>query len=273
MSKKRGYIYLWKQFSETCFFNDSAAVHVAICLLIDANYADTTTYINGEKITIKRGQTLTGIHSLAEKTGLKSSTIRNKLDKLKRVKFLVRTSLKRCSLVTICKYNEYQGKKPPKKEAVCAKLDTPNKDKEIKTKYKRLVEGQRNKKHDLDGQEIKLSLFLLNFILKRNPSHKKPDLQKWASAMDKILRLDGRSAEEVKKVIRWSQEDSFWQNNILSPVKLRKQFDQLALKMNSVDGKIKTPQVKVCKDCGTASWTAYIKGRCEKCHEVESAKY
>ena len=38
-------------------------------------------------------------------------------------------------------------------------------------------------------------------------------------------------------MIEWCQTDEFWQDNILSTAKLRKQYDQLVLKMNKTDSK------------------------------------
>ena len=46
-----------------------------------------------------------------------------------------------------------------------------------------------------------------------------------------MLRIDKRTPEEIEEVIRWCQNDSFWQANILSTKKLREKFDQLAIKM------------------------------------------
>ena len=70
----------------------------------------------------------------------------------------------------------------------------------------------------------------MDLILSRKPDFKKPDLQKWASYIDNMLRLDKRTPEAIEAVIRWCQADDFWCNNILSTAKLRKQFDQLDLK-------------------------------------------
>lgn len=47
------------------------------------------------------------------------------------------------------------------------------------------------------------------------------------SAMERILRIDKRSAEEVKEMISWSQTHEFWLHNIRSPEKLRKHFDTM----------------------------------------------
>lgn len=81
------------------------------------------------------------------------------------------------------------------------------------------------------SEEFRLSELLSSFILDREPSFKKPDIQKWAKEMDAMLRIDKRSIEEVEAVIKWCQADSFWQNNILSTSKLREKYSQLLLKM------------------------------------------
>jgi hypothetical protein len=48
-----------------------------------------------------------------------------------------------------------------------------------------------------------------------------------------MIRLDERKPERIEQVIRWTQQDPFWQGNILSTAKLREKFDQLELKMGS----------------------------------------
>lgn len=59
---------------------------------------------------------------------------------------------------------------------------------------------------------------------------KPPNITKpWIDEMDRMMRLDGRTSSEVENCIRWSQADSFWQSNILSPKKLRAKYDQLRL--------------------------------------------
>jgi phage replication O-like protein O len=78
---------------------------------------------------------------------------------------------------------------------------------------------------------LRLSTFLFSFLKERNNGHKPPDLNKWGIDIDKMIRVDSRDPNDIESVIRWCQEDDFWKNNILSAGKLRKQFDQLKLKM------------------------------------------
>ena len=46
-----------------------------------------------------------------------------------------------------------------------------------------------------------------------------------------MLDRDGRTVEQVRYLIDWSQRDEFWRTNILSMSKLREKFDQLRLRV------------------------------------------
>lgn len=82
----------------------------------------------------------------------------------------------------------------------------------------------------------KAATYLEGQISKRLPKRKgktAAELKKWAMDIEKIVRIDGYTWHDVRAVIDWCQADDFWQNNILSGSKLRKQFEQLYLKMPS----------------------------------------
>lgn len=71
---------------------------------------------------------------------------------------------------------------------------------------------------------------LLADLIADNGSKRPTVTQGWITDMDKLNRIDQRTWQEIEHIINWSQNDSFWRTNILSPGKLRKQFDQLRLK-------------------------------------------
>lgn len=52
-----------------------------------------------------------------------------------------------------------------------------------------------------------------------------PAKSNWAIAYDRMLRIDGRTKDEVKAVCQWARSDSFWRKNFLSPIKLRERKD------------------------------------------------
>lgn len=82
-----------------------------------------------------------------------------------------------------------------------------------------------------NSNEFRLASYLFNYIKKNNSKAKEPNIQKWCKQFYYILQTDKRDIEDVKKVIRWCESDSFWYKNILSPESLRKHYDKLYLQM------------------------------------------
>ena len=84
--------------------------------------------------------------------------------------------------------------------------------------------------------------------------------KKDADAYDKMIRLDGRTKEQVKAVCNWARNDDFWRKNFLSPVKLRStedgimKFDFLVNKMGGVKAPPK-PQPALLEPFG---WREYV---------------
>ncbi|MGP5579771.1 hypothetical protein ACTXOF_04420 [Glutamicibacter arilaitensis] len=59
---------------------------------------------------------------------------------------------------------------------------------------------------------------------------KRPTITKrWRDSARLMLDTDGRTLADVMAAIDWSQQDAFWQSNILSMPKLREKFDTLRL--------------------------------------------
>jgi len=103
---------------------------------------------------------------------------------------------------------------------------------EVPTEAPHAKEENRKEKnkYSQNSDEFRLAEYLFKHIKKRSPNFKKPNLQVWAKSINALIRIDKRPAKEIRGVIKWCQNDSFWQNNILSPMKLRVQYDQLLLK-------------------------------------------
>ena len=58
-------------------------------------------------------------------------------------------------------------------------------------------------------------------------------IQRWASDIDKMIRLDNRPVCDIWNMIIWCHYDDFWFKNILSGSKLRKQYDKLSAAITS----------------------------------------
>jgi hypothetical protein len=75
---------------------------------------------------------------------------------------------------------------------------------------------------------------LANAILGNVPDARvKPRSEAWLKDMRLTLDRDERSVERVRFVIGWAHRDSFWQQVVLSPDALRKNFDKMAAKIKA----------------------------------------
>ena len=102
-----------------------------------------------------------------------------------------------------------------------------------KEKKRKVKDSKEDTPFLSDSIEYRLSSYLFKFIKKNNEKAKEPNFQVWCRELDKILRIDKREVEEVKKIIKWCQEDGFWYKNILSPGSLRKQYDKFVLEIKA----------------------------------------
>lgn len=87
----------------------------------------------------------------------------------------------------------------------------------------------------LPSEAYEIAELLLKLMLERKPNRKvqKGWRERWAKDIDLAHRIDKRDWKSLKEVAIWSQQDSFWQQNILSGYKLREKFDLLEDKMNN----------------------------------------
>ena len=75
--------------------------------------------------------------------------------------------------------------------------------------------------------DIELATLLRDKIKENLPTFKEPNIDSWAKEIEKMRRIDKRTEEQIRYLIEWCQQDSFWQGNILSTKKLREKFDTL----------------------------------------------
>lgn len=99
-----------------------------------------------------------------------------------------------------------------------------DKDKDIKNKPKKKTSNPKYEICDMNNAE-----YLLEKIRVNISDFKNPNLEKWANDFRLMRMIDERADNHIKYMIDWAQNDTFWKANILSPSKLRKQWDRLVL--------------------------------------------
>ena len=228
--KNSGWVKLWREqftheISERRPWCDGYAWSY---LYSRANFRPTIVNFRNQYIPVERGQFVTSELKLSKIFGWSRRRTNSFLTALERGGMCDNKRTQRFIIIGICNYDKFQSTENENGTIdVTADVTTGGQQTHID-------KNEKNKTFLSDSIEVRLSEFLLEKIISRNPNHKRPDLQTWAKDIDLMLRLDNRPAEDIRRVIEWCQADPFWQSNILSTAKLRKQFDQLSAKMPEV---------------------------------------
>lgn len=88
------------------------------------------------------------------------------------------------------------------------------------------------------SEAIPIAQLMYDKILIIDPKFKASEskLKGWAADIEKLIRLDARSPDEIKAVVEWVYQDQFWKGNILSGGKLREKFTQLLAQTQRKNG-------------------------------------
>lgn len=246
----KGWIKLYRQIVDSDIYK-MPPLHerVFLRLIIEANHKDVEipyrekgSQIYRKKL-IKRGERLTSIRNIAEWVAwyergcLKvpnPKTISSILEYLiqENMIYIYDKGNKKETHYKIVNYDIYQddrGEEGNTKVTVNKQsMDINKNDKNEKNENKKT-----NKVFMSDSNEYRLAVYLYKHIVENNPKAKEPNYQTWSKGFDSIIRIDKRDIEEVRDLIKFSQRHTFWHKNILSPDKLRKQYDRLILDMKS----------------------------------------
>jgi hypothetical protein len=232
MAIDNGFIRVSKKILKWEWYTDVSTKALFFHLLLTANWKQA----KWRGFVVERGQIITTRARLAKETGLTVQQVRTALTKLNSTNEVTHTTTNTYHIITVNNYEAYnpQGKISNQVSNQVSNQRTTNEqptDNQRTTTIEEEEEEEEEKDKYLAGtDELKLSNLLLDLMTANNSKTKQPYIQTWCDEINKIHRIDGNSYDDIEALIRWTQNDSFWKTNILSPVKLRKQFAQLWLK-------------------------------------------
>jgi hypothetical protein len=239
-------------------YQDAEYLKAWIEMLLRARYAKEpgTEMIDGELITVNYGEFLYGRVKWSDRLKISEQRLRTLLKKLMKDDMLEKVSEHRkCTLYRIKNYENYQNfnhlinqqinqqqilayqeiaATTNQQTNAASTASQPAANQQLTTKEQR---NKVNKEIKKDLKEYRpeiteLTDFLVYWIKQNNQNAKIPtDLSKWHDEMDKLERLDNYDTFQIRTVIDWCQQDSFWKSNILSVPKLREKMSTLVLQM------------------------------------------
>lgn len=84
---------------------------------------------------------------------------------------------------------------------------------------------------------LKMATWLAEQVMLRYPYTKQPNLEQWADDIDKLVRCDKQPLDNVKIALLFSQQDTFWRQQVRSGANLRKHYEQLLVKAQELQAK------------------------------------
>lgn len=83
------------------------------------------------------------------------------------------------------------------------------------------------------AEDLKTAEWISGRVKTICPAGKKHDLTAWSNTVRLMRQIDGRTHQDICALYDWASKDQFWHTNILSPSKLREQWDTLTLQKNT----------------------------------------
>ncbi len=106
----KGFALVYRKIQETEFYRkDSQAVHLWLHLILSVNHAPETVTTDYGDVVVERGQWITGAPTLEKETGIELERVKYLLKKFKRLGMITTFSPGKFTLITIVKYDDYQG--------------------------------------------------------------------------------------------------------------------------------------------------------------------
>jgi hypothetical protein len=234
----RGYIKLWRKTLDTEILKKKNLWSFWGYCLLKATHRPFISTVGLQEVPLEPGQFVFGRKRAAFDLDMTEREIRTCVQSLSNMKNLTIKTTNKFSIISIVNWNIYQQSEIQNDQQIVTETTSKRPANDHIQEHKNIRTTTKIKKLLVATDTgLRLSNYLFSFIKGRNNGHKPPDMNKWGLDIDKMILVDSRDPTDIEKVICWCQQDDFWKNNILSASKLRKQYDQLKLKMNPKNDK------------------------------------
>lgn len=250
----QGYIKLYRKTMDSAIWDDPYYLKLWLYCLMKATHKEHTQLVGNQLITLQPGEFVTGRMVLSDELnkGMKPSNKQSEiswwryLNNLAKWEMLNIKKTNKYSVVSIVKWDEYQESEQQVNNKCTSNEQQMNTNKNVKN-------GKNDKKKDsrqkfkFEPSDMELAELLFSYIKDNGDGINKvknASMDKWANDIRLIRTRDGKTHEQIKRAIDWSQNHSFWKTVILSPGNLRDKYTQLSIKAKEEAKKKQTPKNK-----------------------------
>ncbi|MED1128837.1 MULTISPECIES: hypothetical protein [Bacillus] len=239
-----GWIKLHRKIKENPIFANSDMFKLWALCLIKATHKEHDQLVGNQMVKLLPGEFVTGRHELASEfnEGVKPSekvspsTVWRYMKNFEKWQMLNIKSGNKFSVISVTNWSEYQQSEQQVNSKRTANEQQVNTNKNVKNEKN---EKKNNKRLVFDESHMKLAQLMWKFVQVNAPDMKEPNFKKWANTFRLMMEKDGREGKEIQDMIVWSTSHHFWYQNILSPDKLRKKYDELTVRKNEEERKVR----------------------------------
>lgn len=204
-----------------------------------AEWKNTKTEIDGKPVTLKRGSFAISTRNLANELKMSHMVLRTFLEKLKKDGMIQLKSKRSITHVSVCKYETYQNKQHTSNTANNTADNTrepaPAKGSGDSITHEVTHEITHNKIEGINIKEISPEFLELSLRFhkhqkeagyrhkdfKKDLTYETPVVIQGAIELDKLIRLDDVSMDQIRNVLRFALQDDFWKGQVISLAGIR----------------------------------------------------
>lgn len=180
--------------------------------LISMNYL----ILDGNKIGVNKEVSAWKNQSRDSVSNLKTKNVSNlETDEVSRLETHKRNTLKKKEITNISSENSNESSDRPSEKVLAVKPDA-------------VVSSPKGNKWG-NADDLKAAQWIYSQVLIVSPATNEPNWATWANDVRLMRQLDGRTHQDICRMFKWANMDSFWYSNILSPAKLREKWPTLVI--------------------------------------------
>jgi len=221
-NKKRGWVRRYRSIQDHWLYKCKPFCKVAAWddLILKANFDSKKISLGNQFVEVGRGELITSEVKLSQCWGWSRTKVRAFLNQLQNDSMIEKKSDNKKTWVKVLQYSVYN-------DTETAEVLQKN----IKKTSKKHQKNTNNNKKEINNKEEIKTLTLKHpglviFFYETLPEKMKKmtvnNLLGWDNDFDKLIRLDGKTENELKVIIQYFRNDPFWTDNFHSPCKLRK---------------------------------------------------
>lgn len=240
---ERGYVKLYRKTKDSGILRHPKAFALFGWLLLSVTRKPHKVLVRSGTVELAPGEIVASRRLLAEELGQSEKEIRTSLELLRNADILTSRRAGRIQVLTLTNFAYYQEPEATKgqQSGLCrgqigarsGPAGSPSGFDGLPLRA--LQEGEKERRRERERtppppEATSLAELLAKYLRSYDAKAKIPDdLSSWAWDVNKLLKLDGRTPEEVRMILRWifKESDGFWIANVRSGATLRKKFETL----------------------------------------------